>query len=75
MLKAVDAVTRLDDLILRAILGLDKFSRNRKFLLAGRIETHLLDILELLTDAAYSRARRKQKALHAANLNDRFLLS
>lgn len=45
---------------------LDKFPRNRKFLLAGRIESMMLDILELLIDAAYS--KNKQPALRAANL-------
>ncbi len=40
---------------------LDKFPRQRRFTLGDRIETGLLEVLEGLIDAAYS--RRKADAL------------
>lgn len=36
---------------------LEKFPRSQKFLLADRIENLMLDILDLLIDAAYSRKK------------------
>lgn len=55
MSKEVDAITKLYDFILWLIPKLEKFPRSQKFLLADRIETLLLDILELLVGAAYSK--------------------
>ena len=66
MPKEVDAITKLYDYLLWMIPKLDKFPRNRKFLLGNRIETIMIDILDLLIDAAYS--REKQAALRQANL-------
>ncbi len=66
MQKEVDAVTKLYDFILWMVPNLDKFPRNQKFVLGDRIETLMLDILEQLIDAAYSKA--KQPLLGAANL-------
>ena len=66
MSKEVDAITRLYDYLLWMIPKLDKFPRNQKFVLGDRVETTMLDILELLLDAAYS--RKKQVALRQANL-------
>ena len=66
MRKEVDAVTRLYDFILWVIPKLDKFPRSQKFVLGDRIENLLLDLLELLIDAAYS--RKKVSLLRSANL-------
>ena len=62
----VDAVTRLYDLLLWAIPKLERFPRSQKFFIGDRIENLLLDTLELLLDAAYS--RNKGAALRQANL-------
>ena len=62
----VDAVTKFYDLLLWMVPKLDKFPRNQKYLIGERIETLLLDILELLLEAAYS--RNKVAALRQANL-------
>ena len=45
---------------------LDKFPRARRFTLGDRLESVLLDVLELLVEAAYSRT--KQPVLRRANL-------
>jgi hypothetical protein len=66
MRKEVDAVTKLYDFILWVIPKLDKFPRSQKFVLGDRIENLLLDLLELLIDAAYS--RKKAPLLRSANL-------
>lgn len=66
MPKEVDAITKLYDLILWMLPKLEKYPRTQKYLLADRIETQMLDILELLIEAAYS--KKKADALRAANL-------
>lgn len=45
---------------------LEKFPRSQKFVLGDRIENLMLDILELLLNAAYS--KNKYKALKSASL-------
>lgn len=55
MPKEVDAITKLYDFLLWIILKLEKFPRSQKFLIADRIETVLLDFLDLLIEAAYSK--------------------
>jgi hypothetical protein len=60
------AVNACHDLLLWIIPQLDKLPRVRRFTLGERIENGLLDVLETLTDAAYSRA--KADALRRANL-------
>ncbi|MCP4984373.1 MAG: diversity-generating retroelement protein Avd [Gammaproteobacteria bacterium] len=45
---------------------LDNFPRNRRFTLGERLETGLIEILELLVEAAY--AKTKQDVLRRANL-------
>ena len=45
---------------------LDNFPRNRRFTLGERLEAGLIEILELLVEAAY--ARSKQDVLKRANL-------
>ena len=66
MTREVDAITKLYDLLLWMIPKLEKFPRSQKFLLGERIETLMLDILERLIEAAYSRS--KTAPLQAANL-------
>jgi hypothetical protein len=66
MPKEVDAITKLYDYILWMIPKLEKFPRSQKFLIADRIETIMLDILDLLIEAAYS--RQKSSVLQFANL-------
>ena len=52
------------DLIKWMIPKINQFPRDQRFLLADRIEKHLLDILELLLAAMYS-PRRKEYLLKA----------
>jgi hypothetical protein len=66
MRKEVDAVTKLYDFLLWMIPKLNQFPRSQKFILGDRIETVMLDILELLIEAAYS--RQKAHLLKLANL-------
>ncbi len=54
------------DLLLWLIPQIDKFPRSRRFTLGERLETGLLDVLELLVDVAYS--RNKETSLKRANL-------
>ncbi len=67
MPKEVDAITKLYDFILWIIPKLEKYPRTQKFILADRIEALMLDILDLLIEAAYT--KRKQELLMSANLN------
>ena len=55
MPKEVDAITKLYDFLLWIIPKLEKFPRSQKFLIADRIETVLLDVLDLLIEMAKSR--------------------
>jgi hypothetical protein len=66
MPKEVDAITKLYDFILWVIPKLEKFPRSQKFLIADRMETLMLDILDDLIGAAYS--RKKDAMLQSANL-------
>ncbi len=47
---------------------LDKFPRSGRFSLGDRLESALLDVLERLVEAAYTRANLKGQALSSANL-------
>jgi hypothetical protein len=60
------AVQACHELIGWLIPQLDKFPRQRRFTLGERLEQALLDVLEFLLEAAYTRA--KQAALQRANL-------
>ena len=62
------AVVACHDLLAWIIPQIDKFPRVRRFTLGERIETALLDVLERLLEAAYSRGQVKANALRAANL-------
>ena len=52
--------------ILRLVPAVERFPRNRKFLLGDRIQTTALDVLERLTEATYT--KRPGSYLVAANL-------
>ncbi|MBI4003060.1 MAG: diversity-generating retroelement protein Avd [Nitrospira defluvii] len=60
------AVQSCHELLLWLIPQLDKFPRVRRFTLGERIEAGLLEVLELLVEAAYS--RKKEASLRRANL-------
>ena len=60
------AVQSCHELIGWLIPQLDKFPRLRRFTLGERLERTLLDVLELLLEAAYT--RNKATALQRANL-------
>ena len=60
------AVQSCHDLLLWLIPQLDKFPRSRRFTLGERLEAGLLDVLELLVDAAYS--RNKETSLNGSPL-------
>ena len=60
------AVQACHELLLWLIPQLDKFPRVRRFTLGERLETALLEVLELLVEAAFSRT--KQNTLKRANL-------
>ncbi len=62
----MQVIPKLVDFIEWIIPALDKFPRNRKFLLADRIEAGLLDVLDDLIEANYS--REKTLVLRRANL-------
>jgi hypothetical protein len=53
-----DSITKTYDLLTWTIPQLKKFPRDQRFLLGDRIESHLLDILELLLSAHYSKEKR-----------------
>jgi len=60
------AVQDCHDLLVWLIPLLDNFPRNRRFTLGERLESGLIEILELLVEAAY--AKTKRDALRRANL-------
>ena len=60
------AVQTSHELLLWIIPQLDKFPRVRRFTLGERLETGLLEVLELLVEAAYT--RNKDASLRRANL-------
>jgi hypothetical protein len=51
----INALTRLYDLLLWMIPQLEKLPRGQRFLLGDRIETLLLDTMELVIQAVYSK--------------------
>lgn len=59
------AVQSAHDLLLWLIPQLDKFPRVRRFTLGERLESGLLEVLELLVEAAYT--RNKEASLQRAN--------
>ncbi|HDQ45367.1 MAG TPA: diversity-generating retroelement protein Avd [bacterium] len=61
-----NVITKTYDLLLYLIPQLAKFPRDQKFLLADRIENLLLDFLEAMIEAYYS--REKKRILETSNL-------
>ncbi len=61
-------ITKTQDFLKYIIPQLEKFPRNQKFLLADRIENHLLNLLELFIKAFYSSKNEKPVMLREANL-------
>ncbi len=64
--QSPDSITLTYDLLKWAIPTLKKFPRDQRFLLGDRIENHILDVLELLVSANYS--KNKLGYLREANL-------
>ena len=64
--KEVNALTKIYDLLLWLIPVLEKFPKSQRFLLGERIETLLLDIMDLIIQAVYT--RNKASILKEANL-------
>lgn len=64
--KGPDSITLTYDLLKWSIPTLEKFPRSQRFLLGDRIENNILDVLELLIRANYS--RDKINYLREANL-------
>ncbi len=59
-------LTRIYDLLLYLIPQISKFPRAQKYLLGDRLEMTILDVLELLVEASYS--RDKSSLLRQANV-------
>ena len=55
MKKEVDALARLYEYMLWLIPKLENFPRSQKYLLGDRMETLVLDIMDLLIEATYTR--------------------
>lgn len=66
MKKLTPVVEKHYQLILWMLPKMAKFPKDQRFLLADRIEKNLLDILEMLIEAVYSKDKRK--ILISANL-------
>ncbi len=64
--KEISALTKTYDLIAWMVPTLEKLPKSQRFLLGDRIQAVLLDILEHLIRAAYS--KNKESALREANL-------
>ena len=62
----ISALTKTYDLIAWMVPTLEKFPKSQRFLLGDRIQSALLDILEHLIRAAYS--KKKENDLREANL-------
>jgi len=61
-----NVITKTYDLLLYMIPQLAKFPRDQKFLLADRIENRMLDFLEAMIEAYYS--KKKLDILEKSNL-------
>ena len=66
MEKQLPAIEKTYEIILWIFPKVSKFPREYRFSLGSRIEEHFLDILELLIEAAYSKA--KYDPLRRANV-------
>ncbi len=63
--KEIPAVTKLYDIILWIFPQVEKFKRDFKFTIGDRIVTNLLDSLETIIEAVYT----KEKKRHLTRLN------
>lgn len=59
MSNVAQVVDSCHELLLWMLPQLDNFPRNRRFTLGERLEGTLLQVLELLVQAAYSRDKRE----------------
>lgn len=59
-------ITKIYDLLLYLIPQISKFPRSQKYLLGDRLEIIILDVLEILLEATYS--RDKAPLLSKANI-------
>ncbi len=64
--KEVNALTKTYDLLLWIIPQLEKFPKSQKYLLGDRIETLILDIMDLIIQSIYT--KNKTSLLKEANL-------
>ncbi len=64
--KEASALTKTYDLVLWIIPQLEKFPKSQRFLLGDRVETNLLDVMELIIQAIYT--KDKASSLNKANL-------
>ncbi len=64
--KEVNALTRTYDLLLWIIPQLEKLPKSQRYLLGDRIENRMLDIMDLIIHAVYT--RDKTSFLKEANL-------
>ncbi len=68
-LKEVNALTRTYDLLLWIIPQLEKFPKSQRYLLGDRIENRMLDIMDLIINAVYT--KNKTSILKEANREPR----
>ncbi len=66
MANEISAITKIYDLTLWLLPHLAKFDRQHRFTLGNRLEEGMLEILELLIEASYS--REKRELLQRANI-------
>ena len=66
MKEDLSVITRLYEFMVWAIQRVEKFPRSQRFVIGDRLEVLLLDILDLLIEAKYSRDKRD--LLRQANL-------
>ena len=64
--KEASALTKIYDLILWIIPQLEKFPKSQRYLLGDRIETILMDIMDLIIHSVYT--KNKASFLKEANL-------
>lgn len=62
------AIAHTYDLIKYLVPQLNKFPRNQRFLLADRIQTQVMDILELLIEAYYGSKQARIERLQQVNI-------
>ena len=63
-----NVIAKTYDMLLYLIPQLAKYPKSQKFLLADRIQTKLMDILEQLISAYYSRGAKKKDILYEVNV-------